>query len=165
MPVTIKMKTPDLNGRADILRKLLAKEKLDSEIVIEEIAMRCEDFTGSDLRELVRVATLQRGKFVVNSMKEAARASGSNLAALAAEGGSNGTGAEGGGGISRVAAFAHMRPLNLDDFEFALARCSSTGSAANDYASELLLEEKQERYVCKYTHIYTIPAYTVHKCM
>jgi SpoVK/Ycf46/Vps4 family AAA+-type ATPase len=55
MPVSIKTVAPDLRGRLDILRKMLVLEKLDVDVDLQNIAMRTDDFTGSDLRELVRL--------------------------------------------------------------------------------------------------------------
>ena len=67
MPVMIKVEAPDLRGRLDILQRMLANDKMDSDVSLEEVALDCEHFTGSDLREMVRIAKLQRAKQIVAS--------------------------------------------------------------------------------------------------
>ena len=76
MPVSIKMVPPDYNGRVDILTKMLANEKVAADLNIGLIAKKADDFTGSDLRELVRVACLQRAKDVVRNARKAMMATG-----------------------------------------------------------------------------------------
>ena len=58
MPVMIHVPPPDQRGREDILKRQLSSEVLDSDVSIEEVALRTDGFTGSDLRELVRTASL-----------------------------------------------------------------------------------------------------------
>ena len=47
-------------------------------------------------------------------------------------------------GVSKAAAFVHMRALTTADFDFALGKTRKSGSAATDYASELILEKTDE---------------------
>jgi len=77
MPVMIHVPPPDQRGREDILKRQLASEVLDSDVSLEEVALRTDGFTGSDLRELVRTASLQRAKQMVADL-----GSGSGIAEL-----------------------------------------------------------------------------------
>lgn len=97
-----------------------AKDQLAADVSLEEVALDCESFTGSDLREMVRVAKLQRAKHYV--------------ASRAAAGGA--PAAENSGGL---------RPLQMADFIDALKKSRSTGAHANDYASQLMFERHQEK--------------------
>ena len=114
MPVMIQVHPPDLRGRVDILRRQLKNETLDPDLLLEEVAAAADDYTGSDLRELVRTASIRRAKEI---MSEAASAQGS--------GSSSG---------------ALLRAFNKSDFDFALSKSSKTGSAAEDYAWKMQLE-------------------------
>jgi SpoVK/Ycf46/Vps4 family AAA+-type ATPase len=138
MPVTVKMVVPDQTGRLDILTKMLSQEKLDADVILEEIAERTDDFTGSDLRELVRVATLQRAKDVVKgamkAMSSTSKSAGTSSAVTvqAIE-------------ITKAQTHVHMRPLKASDFEYSLSKTSKSGSSANDYAKEMKIEEAEQK--------------------
>lgn len=70
MPVRIQTRMPDAAARAEILSALLKKEThIGSDVDLVYIAQAAEDFSGSDLRELVRVAVLQREKSRLQSLK------------------------------------------------------------------------------------------------
>jgi ATPase family AAA domain-containing protein 1 len=141
MPVSIKMSPPDAKARVDILKKMLASEKLAEDVVLEEIAMQTEEFTGSDLREVVRVACLQRAKHVVSSVKEAF----SQKKSASTKSDDNGSTEEVQvDGITKASTLAYMRPLSAADFEYALTKTPKSGAKATEYASELLLEEREE---------------------
>lgn len=124
MPVMVKVSPPNLAGRVDILKRQLTGEALDHDVLLEEIAMQTENFTGSDLRELVRVASLQRAKQLVADLKKIAEED-----------------AEQGG--DKKSAGGGMRPLSTEDFNFALGKIRITDKVANDYATELLLEQSR----------------------
>ena len=126
MPVMIKVEVPDLRGRLDILRRMLAEDVLDSDVVLEEVATDTRGFTGSDLRELVRVARLQRAKQLLEAMK------------AEAAGGSGGMAAAEGAGKS-------IRSMVMADFIYAMGKSRTTGSVADDYASELLYENAKDK--------------------
>lgn len=114
MPVQIQTRVPSLSGRAAILAAQLNREKLDSDVDLEELAVRTEGYTGSDIRELVRVASLQRVKSYVITARQAidmAADSSSSPAASAA-------------GTSK--ATLQTRPLSRADFEYALGKTSSS---------------------------------------
>ena len=62
MPVQIKTKMPDINGRVDVLKKQLKDDILTDDVNLRKLALRTENFSGSDLKELVRVTMLSRTK-------------------------------------------------------------------------------------------------------
>eukprot|EP00607_Mallomonas_marina_P008478 CAMPEP_0182416728 /NCGR_PEP_ID=MMETSP1167-20130531/1087_1 /TAXON_ID=2988 /ORGANISM="Mallomonas Sp, Strain CCMP3275" /LENGTH=445 /DNA_ID=CAMNT_0024589751 /DNA_START=85 /DNA_END=1422 /DNA_ORIENTATION=+ len=69
MPVTIQTKEPTVDGRLDILTKMIRTEQQADDLNIQEIADRTEGFTGSDLKELTRAAALTRVKAIITSVK------------------------------------------------------------------------------------------------
>ena len=117
MPVMIQVHPPDLRGRVDILRRLLKNETLDPDLLLEEVAAAADDYTGSDLRELVRTASIRRAKEIMSA------------------GQGSGASAVGSGGVGGL-----LRAFNKSDFDFALSKSSKTGSAAEDYAWKMQLE-------------------------
>ena len=123
---------------------MLLNEKLSDDIILEEIAIQTEDFTGSDLREIVRVACLQRAKDVVSSAKEALLSSQKVPNSITSSNTTATTDNNSVGGITKASTLAYMRPLRNADFEYALAKTPKSGSKATEYASELLLEEHEE---------------------
>lgn len=80
MPVRIQTKVPEVQDRIAILKALLKKESQSAEnptgaigadVDLQQIAIETEGCTGSDLRELVRVAVLQREKARLQAAKAA----------------------------------------------------------------------------------------------
>ena len=61
----IKTCTPDLGGRVDILKKMLVKETLTKDVDVWDLAQQTDNYSGSDLREFVRLATTLRAKELV----------------------------------------------------------------------------------------------------
>jgi SpoVK/Ycf46/Vps4 family AAA+-type ATPase len=62
MPCTLRTPLPTEAARSDILLRMLKSEEIDDDVNITSIAERTEGFSGSDLKELCRVASLQRIK-------------------------------------------------------------------------------------------------------
>ena len=123
MPVSIKMVPPDYNGRVDILTKMLVNEKVAEDLNIGLIAKKAEDFTGSDLRELVRVACLQRAKDVVRNARKAMMATG-HKGSSGSEGGNGGeSGRANGSGRGDIEAASP----STDNLIKAVAAQKSTG--------------------------------------
>uniref|UniRef100_A0A3Q0SSG4 Outer mitochondrial transmembrane helix translocase n=1 Tax=Amphilophus citrinellus TaxID=61819 RepID=A0A3Q0SSG4_AMPCI len=58
MPTKIHIKPPNVRQREDILRVILKNEKVDPLINLREFAKETEGFSGSDLKEMCRVAAL-----------------------------------------------------------------------------------------------------------
>lgn len=127
MPVRIQTRMPEQKARASILQALLKKELLAEELNIDDLADDTEGYSGSDLRELVRVAVLQRTKSLYKAL----------LAGV------------GEGELSRSkvtvdAALLQAKKEGLDvpaisvaDFEYALRKCHSGHSGIKDYSTEI----------------------------
>jgi SpoVK/Ycf46/Vps4 family AAA+-type ATPase len=114
--------------------------------------MRSEDYSGSDLREVVRVALLQRTK---RDLKAASReqqvakavydrqvlewqAKQDSSSNGTSSGGSGGSAAEKDSGAPTMKTVLPRRTaVQLEDFDYALTKALPTGTAANDYAREL----------------------------
>ena len=159
MPVQIKTKMPDVNGRMDVLQKQLNGDTLADDVDIRKLALRTEHFSGSDLKELVRVTMLSRTK---RSIKEAnqerlevQRQYDKEIAERDAK--AHSLSLSEGGDSSRLVGSSVMPPppmktvhprkmsITAADFEVALAKTKPTGEAATDYTSDLLLEEQRNR--------------------
>jgi SpoVK/Ycf46/Vps4 family AAA+-type ATPase len=113
MPVQIKTRPPDAAGRVDILKKQLSKETLDPDVDLEAIARAIDGFTGSDIRELIRVATMRRMKDLMKDLS---------------------TTGKGGHGTSKAQL---VRPVSSHDFVFALSKMKGSGATAADYSAEI----------------------------
>jgi ATPase family AAA domain-containing protein 1 len=152
MPVQVKTPMPNLQGRLDILNKLLRHSGvyneeqeggLDGDVDLQEIALRTEDYSGSDLREVVRVALLQRTK---RSLSEASREQQvakakyeSNVdkwKALGKPAAKDGTSGE----PVMKSILPKKKKVMLQDFNYSLTKALATGAAASNYARELNLE-------------------------
>ena len=70
MPVQVMTKVPDASARLAILRAQLSRERLAGDVNLEELARCTEGFTGSDIRELIRVAKQRRLKVLMVSAGE-----------------------------------------------------------------------------------------------
>jgi SpoVK/Ycf46/Vps4 family AAA+-type ATPase len=74
MPLRVQTMVPDYQGRLEILKAQLKKENFkDTDVDLEEIAEETEGFTGSDLKELIRIAHLQRVKEIKGDLKSMAK--------------------------------------------------------------------------------------------
>lgn len=61
MPSQIQIRLPKLENRREIIQRILRNtEKKDSDIDINYIASKTDGFSGSDLRELCRIAAMIR---------------------------------------------------------------------------------------------------------
>ena len=70
LPIKLATKVPDLLGRVSILQKLFKDELPLEDVTFEQIAADTEGYTGSDLKELQRVAGIQRLKRILNTIPE-----------------------------------------------------------------------------------------------
>lgn len=50
MPLAIKTPVPGATQRRDILAKILNEHQIEEGVDVDDIALRTDDFTGSDLR-------------------------------------------------------------------------------------------------------------------
>ena len=71
MPVQIQTLMPDITARAAILRAQLKNDKLSEDVDITELSIATANFSGSDIRELIRIAKQHRAKKVILNAKEA----------------------------------------------------------------------------------------------
>ena len=117
LPMTVQMKEPNADGRKDILTKMLKGEELDVDVDLLNIAKKAKKFTGSDLRELVRVAKLEKMKSDWTDIENETSAS------VALKG----------------------KKLSNTHFEVALSKTNISGATATDYSKEQLLESARER--------------------
>jgi hypothetical protein len=62
LPMSIETKPPNSAGRADILSKMLHADAVAPDVDFKEIASRTKRYTGSDLRELIRLVRLEMMK-------------------------------------------------------------------------------------------------------
>jgi len=88
-----------------ILQKMLAKEFTDSDLNLEDIAARTEGCNGADLKEISRVAALQRVKAVIQSFKSRDAGTGSS---------------RGESEVSLGSESMYGRPLCQADFDMAI---------------------------------------------
>jgi SpoVK/Ycf46/Vps4 family AAA+-type ATPase len=71
MPFQIKTLAPDLTSRVDILKKMIYfnKYSVDSSVDLVQLAVELEGYTGSDIKELLRVACVHRMKNIIKDVK------------------------------------------------------------------------------------------------
>mmetsp|Transcript_1662 Transcript_1662/g.2634 ORF Transcript_1662/g.2634 Transcript_1662/m.2634 type:complete len:413 (+) Transcript_1662:143-1381(+) len=67
MPLSIETAVPDCNGRKDILQAMLRNEPLADDVNLGDLAELTEGYTGSDLRELCRLAAVSRVKSLMST--------------------------------------------------------------------------------------------------
>ena len=128
LPRQFEIPLPSAEGRLDIIKKMVKDDDLDGEATrfLEEAARRTEGFSGSDLREFVRCAKMER---VTEITGEFSRRRVSGL------GGGDERGLGRGGKIRRVCR---------RDFERALTKCSRTGEKARAYREKDELRDGRE---------------------
>jgi SpoVK/Ycf46/Vps4 family AAA+-type ATPase len=134
MPVHIKTEMPNKQSRIAILRAQLKKESLEENFDFESIAEQTENCSGSDLREVVRVAILQRAKDVTANYRDLLLNSKANT--------SLNSNHKNGQSLSVGSTpVGDMRPLQASDFEFALKRTQKAVSQAGVYNDEVSFED------------------------
>ncbi len=110
MPVQIQTHMPDLSARVAIFRAQLHKDLVAEDVDLSELAAATNNFSGSDIRELIRVAKQQRAK---NLIRSAARES---LIMLTDD------------GVEGVKAPA-SKAITKEHFSFALNKAVHTGTS------------------------------------
>lgn len=123
MPISIKMPMPDNVARMDIIMKHLKGESISEDLDLERVVNLTEGYSGSDLKEFVRVAKLQREKEFVNWMLKAEDSSDAEV------------------------YYDSMtnRPLSNEDFEVALQNSAPSAEAATEYQSDIYTDEYNEK--------------------
>jgi len=126
MPRQIYVGMPDAGARAAILRVLLRGERVDEALAVERVAEATEGYSGSDLKELVRAASM-------GPIREALRLE-------RAGGGGGGGGGSGAAAGAPPARGAPPRGMRIEDFAAALDSVRPTGQVAAQYKYEQLRE-------------------------
>lgn len=132
MPVQIQTKVPTAEGREAIFRAQLSKEQLDSDVDLTSLALRTDRFTGSDIRELVRVATLRRMKSYMESAKNGLKYATEVTKST--------------GVTIKTDIPLTNRPLSREDFEYALNKTLSAAESTKDFGDAVEGNEYLERY-------------------
>jgi len=70
MPVQIQTFMPDLAAREAIFRAQLHKDTLAADVDLAALAFATNNFSGSDIREVIRVAKQQRAKALIKDARE-----------------------------------------------------------------------------------------------
>lgn len=105
MPVQIQTFMPDLSAREKIFRAQLHKDTLAADVDLSELADATDNFSGSDIREVIRVAKQQRAKALIKDARESLKADSTSTANSAG------------------------RALTQAHFQFALSKSVATGES------------------------------------
>jgi SpoVK/Ycf46/Vps4 family AAA+-type ATPase len=109
MPVQVRTVMPDVAAREAILRAQLRSEKVDPALDLGALAVAVGEVSGSDIREVVRVAKQHRAKKLLGSLKETlATAADSEVDDKKSD------------KTPAVPADLVVRPLTLENFQYAL---------------------------------------------
>jgi len=134
MPVKIQTRMPDVQGRLEILQAQLKDEDWSGvegvALDLHHIAMQTAGYSGSDLRELVRIAQLQRAK----EMTALVRSQMSSKSSKTVDNKENKQEEV----VVAKSAKIIKRALLDTDFEIALLKAKSTGNLST-YLIELWL--------------------------
>ena len=153
MPVQIKTKMPNLKGRVDVLEKLLHKQLCDdseggvsSDVNLKALALRTDQYSGSDLREVVRVALSQRTKRTLKAALKVQQVKQQTYeeAMQRYESLDANTKKDVTVPIKPESVAPKRTALTGQDFNVALTKALSTGSAASEYQEEILKEKAEE---------------------
>jgi len=109
LPRSFEIKLPVLDERREILRIILADEKISSDLSFDELAERTEGYSGSDLKELCRAALIGSVRDAYSSVE-----------------------------TENISSHQHLelRPIIMNDFEMAFERVRPTGVSAREYANQ-----------------------------
>jgi SpoVK/Ycf46/Vps4 family AAA+-type ATPase len=107
MPRQIYIGLPDAAARASILKVFLKHERADATCDVDTVAASTEGYSGSDLRELVRAASLIPIREAYRSEQKAASRSSSEQ--------------------------THAREITTEDLQMALRAVKPTGATARQY--------------------------------
>jgi len=133
MPRQICVGLPDAAGRASILRVMLRGERVEPGLDVGAVAELAEGYSGSDLKELVRTASLAPIREALAAERRAAAA-----ARGATAGGSVGGASTAGPAGAAGAAAPPPRGMRLEDFFAALEAVRPNGDVARAYYYESL---------------------------
>ena len=128
LPLQIKTTKPDENARADILKRMLKSQKIADDVDISELARKTEEYSGSDLNELVRLSTVKRAKEIVLAARNVMSKEPNETVYK-----------------KRSDVLPTVRPLTMSDFTGALNQSCHTGGDALSYTEAQLLQQAQQK--------------------
>jgi len=137
MPYSIEISLPDLAARTAILKKMLSKEIVDASVNLAMIAGATLGYSGSDLKEVVRVASMQRVKELATSAKAALKTSAHATDRQGSERDQ----------YAHAASLLSLRPLTQADFDFSLRKKAHSSTSVNNFQQKLVSEEGSNVYV------------------
>ncbi|KAL6564201.1 hypothetical protein OROMI_015651 [Orobanche minor] len=121
LPRRLMVNLPNAQNRVKILKVILAKEELASNIDLEAVANMTEGYSGSDLKNLcVTAAHCPIREILVKEKKEKALALEENRP------------------LPALHDSADVRPLNMDDFKYAHEQVCASVSSESQNMNELL---------------------------
>eukprot|EP01031_Cornospumella_fuschlensis_P034952 gene34952-42328_t len=132
MPVKLAISLPDTAARVAIFQAQLRHENVNEDVDLVHLAEQLEGSTGADIKEVIRLACLRRTKEISAQAQELLAQKSSELSSLS----------------------SLNRPINKEDFEFALNKILHSGSNLRSYSqqqqmSEMSVEEKFMRMMAR----------------
>jgi len=124
MPVQIQTFMPDLTARVAIFRAQLQKDTLAEDVNLSELAAATENFSGSDIREVIRVAKQQRSKALIRDARESLN--------------KNSESEKNNAGAGRALTQAH--------FQFALDKSVAAASRTHNFGKKQSTQEVLDRF-------------------
>lgn len=142
LPVQIKIRDPTTRDRLSIFKAQLRREKLAQDVDLQMMAEATNGMTGSDIKEIIRVAALQRLKSVALVPHSSSSSSTTTSNASAAGAGPL--------TVSSTAmalasdALEDIRPLNREDFLVALTRRNNAVREVNKFSNDIFQQDVDE---------------------
>lgn len=142
MPFVVEVPVPSAHAREEILIAMLRNEPLGSDVELKTLADMTEGHTGSDLRELCRLAAINRMKCIMTTSKAKSiltRVSGKNGESIAEAPSSQVVTGEKDmtkktdSSSAASDAKASERPFHMGDFEIAVCKMSGQADTLNQY--------------------------------
>jgi len=140
MPLKIKTAEPDATNRKEIISKMLRNEVVDEDVSLDEIAKVTVGATGSDLKELCRLAGTHRMKRIIATMKQL-QTEGAVHSINQSDGSDDATAIISLPSIPQ--SVLASEPLRRGDFEYAIARNNASSTGADVYSSNIAEKEAE----------------------
>jgi len=148
MPVKVQTFMPDLLARVAILRAQLRNEPIAEEVDLTEVAAAMDGFSGSDIKEVIRLAKQHKAKRVLRSAREAmALTSDSQPTTNHIDHDTNTTNKN--NNASASSAGGMSSPLGVDSFTHALHKVKSSANSTKGFGGQ----QKQEDFLARFGDI------------